>query len=1414
MSLFGKIDEFDPSAERWSDYADRIEQFFIANGIPAVEEERRRAVLLTVIGSETYSVLRALLSPSKPSETEYGAIIACLKAHFEPGVSPIVARYQFHNCCRAPSESASAFLKRLREASGPCDFGATLDEAIRDRLVCGINNAAMTRRLLGESSLTLKSATDIVLAMESASSGLETIGGIGETPARVAQSEHEQLSWVNSPRPGSRPPAAAPRWNTPPPAGGSHVGRPPPPPSAHVRPGRGSGAAQPGGGRAWELGRGAQWSTRRPTENCRRCGRQHPESFQCRFLNLTCWNCGRRGHAERACPHPAAAVRTMADATEQRESAVEEPPGVNAEGETCKEEVYELYNVAPGKKHPPIHVQVQLNGRPHTFELDTGASVSVCSERAYQRLWPPGERPCIEPFAGQLRTYSGEQLRVAGQIKVDVQCGSDRAMLPLVVLCGDGPSLFGRDWLKQFRLDWPQLCKVERDSELDSILARHGAVFQEGLGCYRGGEVTIPVKEGVRPRFFRARQVPLAYRAEVNAELDRQIAAGLWEPVAFSEWAAPLVVVPRGHASEGKVRLCGDYRLTVNQASPVETYPLPRIEEVLSSLSGGAKCLSKMDVRCAYNQLMLSPESRKYLTVNTSRGLLVPRRLSFGYSSAVAIFQRTMESLLANIPGVVVFLDDIVVSGKDEESHNRSLEMVLTRLEEAGFRLNKGKCQFGVSEIIYLGHHISAQGVSPTSEKVRAVLLAPPPRNVKELKSWLGGLSYYSKFLCGLATVMKPLYVLLKQGVRWTWGPDQANAFAEGKRLLSSAPLLAHFDSSLPVVLSCDASPVGVGCVLSQIHQTGERPVAFYSRSLSESEARFSQTDREGLAVLTGVKHFHYWLAGRRFVIRTDHRPLLGLLGENKPLPVMASPRVMRWALLLSAYQYQLCYVPGSQQGNCDALSRLPLPATPADVPSPPESIQLLEFMDASPVTAADIRTATRRDPVLATVLRYVMSGWPDAGYHLASDFAPYRARQSELSVHDGCVLWGGRLVIPISERDRVLKLLHEGHFGESHMKSFSRMYVWWPGLDSDIVQVARNCRVCQTLRGPAPPVPLSPWKWPERPWERVHIDYFGPFEGRTCLILIDAHSKWIEVIPVSRATAAVTQDHLRQIFATFGIPRFLVSDNASCFGCPEFKTFCTRNNIIHLTSPPRSPKSNGLVERAVQTVKAGLRKQKGAPFTVRLARFLFRYRSMPTRTTGVAPAELLFGRRLRTHWDSLMPDLAAAVGEKQQSMAAAANVRSRRHSLTVGDRVYVTELGQLSGISGCRWLPAAVVGVEGLRVTVRLDDGRILERHADKVRPDMGERPTPTQTELPATPLWAPESANVTAYPDQAPGRVPPVMQSSPSELTVPPTPCEEPPPVARTAVPCPAPMSPVAQRYNLRPRGSIRAPGRWPGE
>ena len=433
---------------------------------------------------------------------------------------------------------------------------------------------------------------------------------------------------------------------------------------------------------------------------------------------------------------------------------------------------------------------------------------------------------------------------------------------------------------------------------MQPILDEFADVFKEELGCYRGGEVGIDVDPDVQPRFFKPRTVPLAFREAADAELEDQIRGGLWEQVRHSKWVAPLVVVPK--AGGQSIRVCGDYRLTVNRAAKAEQYPLPRVEELYSKLSGST-IFSKIDLKNAYNQLPLDEKAREYLTVNTPRGLLRPLRLTFAYSSAVSLFQRTLETVLAGISGVGVFLDDIVVAGVDAAAHDEALRQVLRRLEEAGFRVNKAKCSFGVSSVTYLGLKISSRGVETTDEKTATIVRAPEPRDGKELRKWLV-INYYGKFLENLASVLAPLYRLLKADQPWQWAEAEKSAFRKAKEMLVSPPVLAHFDPALPVVLACDAGPVGIGCVLSQRTSQGERPVAYYSRTLNDTETRYSQTDKEALAVVTGVKKFHYYLAGRTFTIQSDHKPLIGLIGEQKPLPVMASPRMVRWALMLGAY--------------------------------------------------------------------------------------------------------------------------------------------------------------------------------------------------------------------------------------------------------------------------------------------------------------------------------------------------------------------------------------------------------------------------------------------------------------------------------------------------------------------------------
>ena len=523
----------------------------------------------------------------------------------------------------------------------------------------------------------------------------------------------------------------------------------------------------------------------------------------------------------------------------------------------------------------------------------------------------------------------------------------------------------------------------------------------------------------------------------------------------------------------------------------------------------------------------------------------------------------------------------------------------------------------------YLGHIIDGEGLRPMSDKIEAVQKAPSPQNVSELKSYLGLLSYYGKFLPQLATKLAPLYVLLGSTVPWRWTKKEATAFQDSKELLLSSQILVHFDLNQELVLSCDASPYGVGAVLSHRFSDGtDRPIGFASRSLTKAERKYSQLEKEGLACIFGVKRFHSYLYGRKFTLITDHKPLLGLLGEIKAIPTQASARIQRWALTLAAYEYTFRYRLGGNHGNADAMSHLPLQEESVSVPVPEEVVLLMEHLQDSPASVADIRKATSRHPVLSHVRQFVQCGWPNQCRE--EELKPFCSRQTELSVQDGCLLWGNRVVVPLSLQSVVLMELHAAHPGVSRMKSLARMYVCWPGIDSDIESLVRSCQQCQSSQPAPPPAPLHPWSWPGIPWSRLHMGFAGPFMGQNFLVLVDAHSKWIEVFLMSSTTSLAVMERLRVLFAQFGIPQAIVTDNGSAFVSQEFKSFLQSNGIKHVTSSPYHPASNGLAERAVKTFKTGLKKMTDGTTLDKLSRFLFAYRNTPQTTTGVSPAELL----------------------------------------------------------------------------------------------------------------------------------------------------------------------------------------------
>ncbi|KAJ8333939.1 hypothetical protein SKAU_G00412580 [Synaphobranchus kaupii] len=305
------------------------------------------------------------------------------------------------------------------------------------------------------------------------------------------------------------------------------------------------------------------------------------------------------------------------------------------------------------------------------------------------------------------------------------------------------------------------------------------------------GEMISP--EGV----VMARVIPYTLRPKVEAEIDRLSEQGVISPVKFSDWATPIVPVVK---KNGDVRICGDFKVTINPALCVEHYPIPRIEDLFASLSGGQH-FSKIDLSNAYLQILVEEESRKYLTITTSKGLFCYNRLAFGITSAPAIFQRAMDQVLQGLPNVHCYLDDILVTGQNHHQHLKNLDAVLERLEEFGLRVQKGKCEFFKDSLEYLGHVIDARGLHTSPEKVRAMVDAPAPTNVSQLRSFLGIINYYGRFIHNLSAILNPLNALLCKGKQWNWSSECAMAFEKAKEQLLSSRVLTHYDPRLPIRL-------------------------------------------------------------------------------------------------------------------------------------------------------------------------------------------------------------------------------------------------------------------------------------------------------------------------------------------------------------------------------------------------------------------------------------------------------------------------------------------------------------------------------------------------------------------------------------------------------------------------------------
>lgn len=738
-----------------------------------------------------------------------------------------------------------------------------------------------------------------------------------------------------------------------------------------------------------------------------------------------------------------------------------------------------------------------------------------------------------------------------------------------------------------------------------------------------------------------------------------------------------------------KIRVCVDYKVTLNQVLDSEHYPLPIPEDIFTELSGGS-VFCVLDLSGAYQQLLLEEASREYMTINTHLGLFRPTRLQFGVSSGPSVFQCAMDQILEGLGNVKCFIDDIVIKGKSLLDCYQNLEEVLKRLLCYNVRINLEKCQFFSNEIKFLGHIISRDGVKPLPEKVDAILKAPEPKTVTQVQAYLGLLNYYGKFLPRLSECLTPIYNLLKNDTPFKWTESCQRAFENSKKLLLENQLIVHYDCNKELFLTSDASKYGVGAVLS--HKIDGEPISFASGTLNSAQKNYSQVEKEALAIIFAVKKFHKFLYGRKFVLVTDHQPLKFIFDPLKRIPVTANARLQRWALLLSGYSYEIRYRKGTLLANADALSRLPLP----EVAVATEEISYLNFSDDLPLNFKEIAYCTKTDPILSKVCEYVSAGWPKS---VSEDsLKPYFVKRAELCVEQKCVLWGSRVIIPLKLRSKVLSNFHESHQGVVQSKMLMREFCWWPNMGQDIENLILSCDICQSSRSFTNACSLSSWKPTESNFERVHIDFFY-VKSTTYLLIVDSRSKWLDVHIMQGTTAPQVIEKLCETFAFIGIPAQLVSDNGPPFNSREFVSFLKANGCEALKTPPYHPQSNGLAERTVFTVKKFLTRLENLnpklSREVRLQNFLFTYRNSPN-ATGMSPNEILFKQKPRTRFDLMKPhNIISRKTKKENRERVVINFK-------VGDRVWCKELSKGTGwvkgivfkqLSAVRY----VVNVEGI---------------------------------------------------------------------------------------------------------------------
>lgn len=939
---------------------------------------------------------------------------------------------------------------------------------------------------------------------------------------------------------------------------------------------------------------------------CMRCGREHVKG-KCPAYGKLCNKCSGKNHFAKMCRTKT--VHTVQETAKNQEELEFFVGTVRTLAQEDKEWISSL----------------KINGSNIDFKLDTGAQVNILPLNEYDKL---ANKPAVENKNIVLKTYTGEQIPIQGVCYANVELENKQQKIMFVVVSKNYPPLLGLEAIKQLGLV-KRVHVVGEDKTLNTEsseqceIAQEFAEVFEGIGCL---PVTykIQLKEDAVPVIHPARKIPVALRERLHNELNRMTELGIIKRIEEpTEWVNSLVIVEK---KNGDLRLCLDPK-DLNQYIKREHHHIPTKSEITSNMAN-AKFFSKLDASSGFWQIPLDEESAKLCTFNTPHGRYCFLRLPFGISSAPEVFHRTVVQLFEGLDGVKSIHDDIIVWGETETEHDERLRQTLMKAKEVGLKLNLNKCRFRVRDLTFFGDRISDQGIQPDPDKIRAINEMLRPTSKSELQRYLGMVNYLGRFVPCLSAKTKALRSLLEEKNEWQWQSEHEKEWRELNEILTTEPVLQFFDSTRRIKISSDASKDGLGAVLLQEFDEGWKPVAYASRVMTQAEKMYAQIEKELLGITFACDKFHeYVYAVPDVIAETDHKPLVTI---SKKSFDQTPPRIQRLMLKLQKYSLKIEYTPGKLLVVADTLSRATYPQAEC-TSTTEEEVQIhvnmvRAYLPVSEEKWKQFADETAKDQEIQNVIRHINNGWSRGPFP-----KPYYNFRDELTVINGVVLKGQRLVVPSTMRKEMLEKIHEGHQGIEKCKRRGRETLYWPNMNQDVENKVNRCAVCQKYRYQQQREPLKSHEVPNSPWIKVASDLFH-LNGKDYLLLIDYYSNYPEFALLANTSSKSVINYMKSIFARHGIPEHVVADNGPQYISQEFQDFATSYGFkLHLRSP-YYPQTNGQAEKGVQIVKRLLKKAIENAEDPYLA--VLSYRATPLKC-GESPAELLMNRKLRTRLPS-----------------------------------------------------------------------------------------------------------------------------------------------------------------------------------